>query len=134
MKRLLLACSLVGAIAAAQAQPPHDPVIDAQKRSVQLQKTLQLSDEQAAKVKTIFENTDQQRKALMEKYKPQFEAFRADQKSLHDQTHQQLAGVLTPKQLVALQELEKHRSKHGGMHRGGPDGDHHGEDRGQPPK
>lgn len=125
MKRLLLACSLVGAIAGAQAQPsPHDPAIDAQKRSVQLQKTLQLSDDQAAKVKAIFENTDQQRKALMEKYKPQFEAFHAEQKTLHEQTHSQLSAVLTPKQLVALQELEKHRSMHRGGHRGGPDGDH----------
>jgi Spy/CpxP family protein refolding chaperone len=114
MKRLILACGLVGSIAAAQAQPAHHEVFDAQQRATQLQKGLQLTDEQTAKVKTIFENAGQQHKALMDKYKPQLDAFRADQKALHEQTQQQISGVLTPKQLVALKQ---YHDMHGSMHK-----------------
>ena len=111
MKRLILACGLMGAIATAQAHPEHAgrPPLDSQQRVERLQKSLQLNDEQAAKVKKILENSEQQRKALMDKYKPQLEAFHADTKALRDQTDSQIDGVLTPKQKEAFKEQLKTR-------------------------
>ncbi len=116
MNRILLALSLIGAIATAQAEPSNQPPMDAQQRSTHLQKTLQLNNEQTAKVKTIFESDEQQRQALMTKYKPQLDAFHAEQKTQHEQTHKQLSGVLTPKQLQTLeQQCEGHHKMHGDM-------------------
>ncbi|HSB96334.1 MAG TPA: hypothetical protein VLC91_07805 [Spongiibacteraceae bacterium] len=111
MKRLILACGLVGAIATANAQPPEHPPIDPQQRAVHLQKTLQLTDEQTAKVKKIFESSAPQQQALMDKYKPQLEAFRADEKALREQVDGQITGVLTPKQQEAFKQLLKDRGK-----------------------
>lgn len=121
MKRLILACGLMGAIATAQAHPeqPGRPPLDSQQRVEYLQKSLQLSDEQTAKVKKILENGEQQRKALMDKYKPQFDAFHADAKAQRDQAHAQIDSVLTPKQKEAFKvQVEKregmmHRRMHG---------------------
>ena len=111
MKKLLLACSLIGAIGVANAQPMmHDHAPDPAAHAAQLQKTLQLSDEQTAKVKKLFEDNAQQRKALGEKYKPQFDAFHDNMKKLHDQTHTQLNSLLTPKQ---QQAFEAQRKAHG---------------------
>jgi Spy/CpxP family protein refolding chaperone len=123
MKKLLLACSLIGAMSAVHAQPAqptppdhpphakHERAFDPAEHAAHLQKTLQLSDDQTAKVKKILEDNAQQRKSLEDKYKPQFEAFRTDMKNLHDQAHSQINGVLTPKQQTALAELEKARNK-----------------------
>ena len=137
MKKLLLACSLIGIMSAANAQSTQpvqsaqpmmsnramgdhpmsghmlmgERALDPAEHATQLQKTLQLSDEQTAKVKKVFEDTAQQRKALEDKYKPQFETFRADMKKLHEQTHTQLNAILTPKQ---QQALEAQRKEHGG--------------------
>lgn len=130
MKRLILACGLLGAIATAQAQPdPHGkPPLDPQERSTHLQKSLQLSDEQTAKVKKILESSDQQRKALMEKYKPQLEGLRTEGKALRDQTESQINGVLTPKQQEAFKA--QHERREGFMHRRGHG---HGEPGDEPP-
>jgi Spy/CpxP family protein refolding chaperone len=132
MKRLILACSLVGIMAMANAaEPPAHPAFDSQQHASHLQKSLQLTDEQTAKVKKIFDGSERQRKALRDKYKPQLDAFRADQKALHEQTHSQIEGLLTPKQLEAFKaQADKHgrRSMRGPMHGGGMDDDGpHGE-------
>ncbi|MDB6062695.1 MAG: hypothetical protein JWM78_2798 [Verrucomicrobiaceae bacterium] len=138
MKRFILACALIGSIGLAQAQTPaHHGEPPAAERAANLQKILQLNDDQTAKVKKIFESNEQQRKALFEKYKPQFEAFRADQKKLHEQAHAQIAAVLTPKQAQALEALHEAR-EHGKHHwrEHGPDQAHdkdgaeHGADHG----
>ncbi len=106
MKKLLLACVLLGGISVyAQAHDEQPPSADV--RATQLQKVLQLSDEQTGKAKKIFETDAQQHKALIDKYKPQFEAFHADMKKQREQTHTQLNGVLTPKQQQALQTLHE---------------------------
>lgn len=110
MKRLILACSLVGAIATAQAHPEHagKPPLDSQERAAHMQKSLQLSDEQTAQVKKILDNGEQQRKALMDKYKPQLDAFHADSKALREQSQSQINGLLTPKQKEAFKaQIEK---------------------------
>ncbi|HEY3698788.1 MAG TPA: hypothetical protein VGK97_05605 [Spongiibacteraceae bacterium] len=125
MKRILLACSLVGLIAAANAQPaPSDhpmPMercmmmhhrIDPAEHAAHLQKTLQLTDEQTTKVKKIFEDSAQQGKALVQKYQPQLDAFHTDMKKLHEQMHAQINGVLTPKQQQALDAQHKKHGTH----------------------
>lgn len=120
MKKLFLACALLGGIglgsisAYAQEHDHQPPSPDA--RAAQLQKVLQLSDEQTGKVKKLFEADAQQRKAVFDKYKPQFEAFHADIKKQHEQTHEQLKAVLTPKQQQALAALHEARGKMGKMH------------------
>lgn len=144
MKKLLLACSLLGVISAANAQPAQPMMTDHPKgehmemrmhafdpaeHAAQLQKSLQLSDEQTAKVKKVFEENAKQRQTLEEKYKPQFEAFRADMKKLHEQTHTQLNGILTPKQQQAFAAQRKGYDGEMCPHDG--DDDHmHGHDHG----
>jgi|GEM_PF-777230 len=122
MKKLLLACCLGTAVIAAYAQPqPQGQDLD--KRVSYLQKSLQLNDAQAQKIKPILQQSEQQRQALMDKYKPQFQAFHDDMKNLKDQTHSQLAGVLTPAQLQALEAQEKaHKHFGGGRGHGGHPG------------
>jgi Spy/CpxP family protein refolding chaperone len=111
MKRLILACGLVGAIATAHAHPEHGgkPRFDAQQRATYLQKTLQLSDDQAAQVRKILDGSEQQRTVLMDKYKPQLDAFHADSSALREKTHAQINGVLTPKQQEAFKAQAERR-------------------------
>jgi len=147
MKKLLLACSLIGLVATANAQPAsttpadhppqqctsmHDKMGNPAAQAEHLQKTLQLSDDQTAKVKKILEDSAAQRKAIDDKYKPQLEAFHTDMEKLHEQTHSQLNGVLTPKQQEALKaQWQMHEHMHeqrGPMHDGSMhDGPMHGE-------
>ena len=131
MKKFLLACSLIGMIAGANAHPAPDDqpgprpgaareqAFDPAARAAHLQKALQLSDEQTAKVKKVFEDSEKQRNALEAKYKPQFEAFHNDANKLREQTHTQLNGILTPKQKEALEaQYDRGRfHKRGGDHR-----------------
>lgn len=133
MKRLILVCGLLGAIATVQAQPAHTgkPPMDSQDRAVFLQKSLQLNDDQAAKVKKILESSEQQRKALMEKYKPQFEAMHSEGKALREQTESQIDAVLTPKQKDAFKaQLEKREAM---MHKHHPGMPGHGDGDEPPP-
>jgi len=121
MKKILLACCLGAAVVAAHAQPQH-PGPDEGQRLTYLQKSLQLSDDQAQKLKPILENSAEQKRAVMQKYKPQFEAMRTDMKNVDQQTHSQLATVLTPAQLQAFDAQHEARKHFGGKHGrfGGP--------------
>lgn len=126
MKKLLVACCLAGMIAGANAHPamsesgkapgPHMMMqkhkLDPAEQAAHLQKTLQLSDEQTAKAKKVFENSEQQQKALADKYKPQLDAFHEDMKNLHEKTQTELSGILTAKQKEAFKAQHKMR---GGM-------------------
>ncbi len=112
MKKLILACTLLGSISAYAQAHEHQPP-NADVRAAQLQKVLQLSDEQTSKVKKVFETDAQQRKALADKYKPQFEAFHADMKKQREQTHEQLKTVLSPKQQQALEAMHDDHGMHG---------------------
>ncbi len=142
MKKLLLACSLASIVAAANAEPApstppdhrpqqcvsmHNKMENPAAQAEHMQKTLQLSDEQTAKVKKILEDSAAQHKTIDDKYKPQLEAFHSDMEKLHEQTHSQLNGVLTPKQQEALKaqwQMHKHmREQRGSMHDGSMHGD-----------
>lgn len=120
MKKLFLACALLGSIGlgsvGAYAQEHDHQMPNPDARATQLQKMLQLSDEQTGKVKKVFESDAQQRKAVFDKYKPQFEAFHADMKKQHEQTHEQLKAVLTPKQQQALEAMHEKHGMMGKMH------------------
>ena len=116
MKKILLACTLLGSIGAAYAQPAAHGAHDngpasAAERAAHMQKALQLSDEQTVKVKKVYESSEQDRKALFDKYKPQFEAYRGDMKKQRDQTKTQLNAVLTPTQQAALETMHEGRGK-----------------------
>lgn len=136
MKKILSICSLIGAISlgalSANAQPmandpkaerghsEHEHKFDAAARATHLQKSLQLSDEQTTKVKKVFEDSEQKDKAIVNQYQPQFDAFHAEMKKLHEQTHTQLNGILTPKQQEALKAQHAargHMLRHGGKRR-----------------
>lgn len=144
MKKLLSVCSLIGVLSfgalAAHAQSPNtapgdrpmakhmmmrEHKFDPAERAAHLQKTLQLSDEQTAKIKKVFEDSAQQRKAINDKYKPQFEAFHTDMKKVHEQTHTQLNGVLTPKQQQALEAQHKPHGEMCSHHDKDDDNDKH---------
>lgn len=133
MKRLILACGLVSAISLAQAVEPAKPVASGgveghhhaamqcyhgkkspAERAAHMKEKLGLTDEQTAKVQKIFEQRKQQRDALHEKYKPQLEAYYADKKKLHEQTHTDLKAVLTPAQQEKLKAAHKGHGKHHG--------------------
>jgi Spy/CpxP family protein refolding chaperone len=119
MKKLLLACCLGAAMATtAYAEPSHP---SSEERLAHMQKALQLTDAQAQKVKPILEASEQQRKALAEKYKiSEYKAFREEMGKVREQTHAKLAGVLTPQQVQAMEAQREHR-KHRRFHRKGGD-------------
>jgi Spy/CpxP family protein refolding chaperone len=113
MKRLLLACCLGAVMAAAQAQPQL-PSTD--QRLAHMQKSLQLTDAQTKKIKPILDTAEQQRAALADKYKiSEFKDFRADAKKLQEQTRAQIATILTPAQVQALDAQHEHHRPHGGF-------------------
>jgi histidinol dehydrogenase len=129
MKKLLLACCLGATVATTTAIAIAQPAkSDSEQRLVYMQKSLQLTDAQVQKVKPILDNSKEQRQAVVEKYKPQFQAFHNDMKNVQDQTHAQLAGVLTPQQMQALdaqREAHKHfRGRGHGPHGYGPNTKH----------
>lgn len=133
MKRLILACGLASAMSLAHAVEPAKPVASGgveghhhgamqchhEKKSpaehaAHMKQKLGLSDEQTAKVQKIFEQRQKQRETLNEKYKPQLDAYYAEKKKLHDQTHTDLSAVLTPEQQQKLKDA--HKGGHHGMH------------------
>jgi Spy/CpxP family protein refolding chaperone len=125
MKHLILACSLASVIslahAAELAKPPASASVEGHRhsamqchsiktpaeRAAHMKQKLGLSDDQTNKVQKIFEQRKQQRDALHEKYKPQLEAYYADKKKLREQTHADIASVLTPAQKEKLKDVHE---------------------------
>lgn len=119
VKKLLLACCLGTAAVVAQAHPgrvdrmPPDPG----KIVERMQLTLQLSDSQVKQIKSIFEDSAKQRKALEQKYRiAEREAFAADLKALREQTRAKVDAVLTDSQKKAREAQRSHRKSHHGEH------------------
>lgn len=117
MKKFLLACALASVVATTvHADPKDRRPPTSEERAVQMQKSLQLTDEQTAKVKQILATEDSQRKTLHDKYQPQLEAFRADANKLREDTKAQVNGVLTPKQQQALEAQHSMHKRFGPPH------------------
>lgn len=141
MKKLLVACSLASMISLAHAAEPAKPASTTTdmppqhhmmkghhmqksptERAAFMKEKLGLTAEQTAKMQKIFEQRDQQRTALREKYKPQLDAYYADKKNLHEKTHGEVKALLTPDQQEKLNAMHEGKQcdhgKQGGMHEG----------------
>ena len=147
MKRLLLSTALTLALTgtaafAQQAQPTlpqsstpnaaghhrghHKP--NPQQQAEFISKKLNLSADQTAKLTPIFAESDQKRQALFQDQSITVGQMREQMKSIHQNTEQQLATVLSPDQLQQLKSM-----KHG--HRGfGPRGPNGNNNQAPPPQ
>jgi Spy/CpxP family protein refolding chaperone len=120
MKRLLLSTSLALALAtslafAQQAETPapaakHHHARNPQREAAKLSKKLNLSSDQTAKLEPILADRDNKIAALTNDNTISDTAMKQQMKAIHQQTHQQLATILTPDQ---LQQLKAHHHGHG---------------------
>jgi periplasmic protein CpxP/Spy len=140
MKRLLLSTALTLALTgtaafAQQAQPtlpenstpnataPHHRGHHApnpQRQAEFLSKKLNLSADQTAKLTPIFAESQQKRQALFQDQSITVGQMREQMKSIHQNTEQQLATVLSPDQLQQLKSMRHGRRGGWGQH--GPNG------------
>ncbi len=149
MKRLLLSTALTLALTgtaafAQQAQPTlpenstpnanapyhhqHRQAPNPQKQAEMLSKKLNLSADQTAKLTPILADRDQKFQSLMQDQSLTPDQRHAQMKSIHQNTEQQLATVLSPDQLQQLKSM-----KHG--HRGfGPRGPNGNNNQAPPPQ
>jgi Spy/CpxP family protein refolding chaperone len=141
MKRILLSTALSLAIAgtaafAQQAQPTlpensspnanapyhhgghHAP--NPQRQAEFISKKLNLSSDQTAKLTPIFADSAQKRQALFQDQSLTQDQRRAQMKSIHQNTKQQLATVLSPDQMQQLKSMRHGRRGGWGQH--GPNG------------
>lgn len=88
------------------------------ERFERLAERLQLTAEQAEAARPILEAAHERRRALRDL--PRDER-RDAARALHARTHEQLAAILTPEQLEALERHHRRRGRHGPRHRGGPE-------------
>lgn len=84
----------------------------AEMRVNRLKEELKLSDEQAAKVKTIFEDEQKQMMELREKYKfepgqPPSEEARQEMMKIRSHTTESLKGVLTEDQMKQYAKIQR---------------------------
>ena len=121
MNRLLLSTSLAlvlsGSLAFAQQQDPapaptakHHHVHNPQREAAKLSKKLNLSSDQTVKLEPILADRDNKIAALTNDNTISDTAMKQQMKAIHQQTHQQLATILTPDQ---LQQLKAHHHGHG---------------------
>ena len=130
MKRLLLSTALSVALAgtaafAQQAQPtlpestpnanaPHHRhhAPDPQRQAEFLSKKLNLSADQTAKLAPIFADRNQKFQSLMQDQSLTPQQRHEQMKTIHQNTEQQLATVLTPDQMQQLKTM--HHGRRGG--------------------
>ena len=89
-----------------------------EKQLARLSEKLNLDEAQQEQVNVILQNKHTERKALIEKYKPQREAFKQEMNVIRDNTHAQLAEILTPEQLEQFNEMREKRKNRKGRCRG----------------
>jgi Spy/CpxP family protein refolding chaperone len=125
MNRILstaLLFALAGGIAVAQAPAPQSPAPSAHKHhdrdphraAMKLSKRLNLTPDQTAKVEPIIADRQQKISALKANTQLTPEDRKKQIHAIHQETEQQLAGILTPDQ---LQQLKSMRHGHHG-HKG----------------
>lgn len=123
-----LTLAWLAAPAMAQQGPPQGrgmPTVD--ERLAQMTEQLQLTEEQATKVRPILEKQDRQRQELFEKYGGDRETMRSEMRKLVEQGDEELAGVLTE------QQMKKHVEQRQQRMRRGPPGGRPGGRSGGPP-
>jgi Spy/CpxP family protein refolding chaperone len=109
-----LALAGLAAPALAQQGPPQGrgmPSVD--ERLTQMTEQLQLTEEQATKVRPILQKQDLQRQELFEKYGGDRETMRAEMRKLIEQGDEELAGVLTEQQMKKHVEQRQQRMRQG---------------------
>ena len=125
MKRTLLTAVLalgsLTAVAAfaqapdAQATPQHHRMHNPHKAAMRLGKKLNLSPDQTAKLEPILAQRRDQEMAIRNNTALSPDQQRARMRDLKRNTHQQIAGVLTPEQTQQWKAMRKeHRHKQDG--------------------
>ena len=89
---------------------------------------LDLTDEQAAEIRPIIEETMEKRRAVFDKYGDQRQTTRqamsSEMQAIGDETHEQLAPILTDEQMEELDAIQEERRARADkrMNRSGPRG------------
>jgi len=124
---VLLAVGLTFAQTSQESQAPtsdkhagmHHNGESADQHLQMLTEKLNLTDDQQAKLKPIFEDQMQQMKAVREDSSLSQEQKRAKMKSIHESLHDQISAVLTPEQQAKFKQMRQEQmEKHKGMKEG----------------
>ena len=130
MKRILLSASLAlalsGTLVFAQSTPAPAPAgkhfhhhsRDPQQEAAWLSKKLNLSSDQTAKLEPILADHNQKMTALWSNTSITPEEKKQQMRTIHQNTKQQLATVLTPEQLEQMKSMHHHH--HGAPGQGQP--------------
>jgi Spy/CpxP family protein refolding chaperone len=125
MNRILstaLLFALAGGIAVAQAPAPQSPAPSAHKHhdrdprraAMKLSKRLNLTPDQTAKIEPIIADRQQKISALRANTQLTPEDRKKQVHAIHQETEQQLAGILTPDQLQQLKSMRHGHHPHKG--------------------
>jgi len=90
---------------AQRGEGPPDP----SERMERLRETLDLSDDQVDRLRGIFDEQRERMRALRQDYDGDREARREAFRSLRDETHERVAGVLSEEQMERYREMVEKR-------------------------
>jgi periplasmic protein CpxP/Spy len=124
---VLLAAGLTFAQTSQESQAPapdkhagmHHQGESADQHMQMLSEKLNLTDDQKAKIKPVFQDQMQQMKAVREDSSLSEEQRRAKMKSIHESFHDQVNAVLTPEQQAKFKEMRQEQME---KHKGAKDG------------
>jgi len=108
---LLIALVCLVGLAQAQGPPPGDPEEQARQRFAELQKRLELTDEQSEQVKPILRDSGEQMREMRERARESgrsretMQAMRKEAQKLEKETRGKLEPILSPEQLEAYDKL-----------------------------
>jgi protein CpxP len=124
---VLLAAGLTFAQTSQESQAPtadkhagmHHNGDGADQHLQMLSDKLNLTDDQKAKLKPVFQGQMQQMNAVREDSSLSQEQMRAKMKSIHESLHDQINAVLTPEQQAKFAQMRQEQmEKHKGMKEG----------------
>jgi periplasmic protein CpxP/Spy len=124
---VLLAAGLTFAQTSQESQAPtpdkhagmHHSGESADQHLQMLSEKLNLTDDQKAKLKPVFQGQMQQMNAVREDSSLSQEQKRAKMKSIHESLHDQINAVLTPEQQAKFEQMRQEQmEKHKGMKEG----------------
>lgn len=96
-----------------QQRGPKGPNVE------QMKKALDLTEEQVTALKPIFEDTRTQVEALREKEFASRDARQEAMKAIMDGQKEKVTAILSPEQVVKMEELQEKRQEKGRKGRGG---------------